>query len=177
LKVTPKTGLMSTLWCVSDQYIKLAGDAAEGTYGAWHWYVAKADDTPDHPVIGKVHDCMEKYRGTRYYDVNYIQGWMHQYLMQHALELAIKKHGFPVTGEQVAKVAAAMPAWDWGLSRSFSGYAGGDRHGWHEVRIYTVKDGQVVPASDWIPEPPEFLKLAPWIVGKGEEPKPGSSSK
>lgn len=177
LKVTPKTGLMSTLWCVSDQYIQLAGEAADGTYGPWHWYVAKSDDTPANPVIQKLRDCMEKYRGNRYYDINYIQGWMHQYLMQHALELTIKKHGFPITGEQVAKVTASMPAWNWGLSRSFSGYAGGDRHGWHEIRMYTVKNGQIVPASDWLPEPPEFLKLAPWIIGKGSEAPKASGSK
>ncbi len=177
LKVTPKTGLMSTLWCMSDKFVQLAGNAAEGTYGAWHWYVAKSDDSPSHPVIQKVHDCMEKYRGKRYYDVNYIQGWMHQYLMSHVLKRAIHKYGFPITGEQVAKVAASLPAWNWGLSRSFSGYAGGDRHGWHEVRIYTVKNGEIVPASDWIPEPPAFLKLAPWIVGKASKSEQRSGTK
>jgi ABC-type branched-subunit amino acid transport system substrate-binding protein len=177
LKVTPKTGLMATLWCLSDKYVQLAGDAANGTYGVWHWYVAKADDKPGHPVVQKVHDSMEKYRGNRYYDVNYFQGWMHQYLMQHALELAIKKYGFPVTGEQVAEVTANMPAWDWGLSRSFSGYAGGDRHGWHEARVYKVEKGEIVPVSGWLPEPPEFLKMAPWIVGKGSKQAKGSEAK
>ena len=114
LKVTPKTGLMATLWCMSDKYVQLAGGAAEGTYGAWHWYVGRSDDNPSHPVIQKVRDCMEKYRGNRYYDVNYFQGWMHQYLMSHALRLTIKKHGFPITGEQVAQATANMPPWDWG---------------------------------------------------------------
>ena len=168
LQVTPKIGLMSTLWCVSDKYIELAGDAAEGTYGPWQWYVGKAEDNPSHPVVQKVHDAMEKYRGNRYYDINYFQGWMYQYLMQHILELTIKKYGFPFTGEQVARTASTMPEWDWGLSKSFSGYAGGDRLGWHEVRMYTVKNGEVVAASDWLPTPPEFLEKAPWIVGKGK---------
>jgi len=168
LQVTPKIGLMSTLWCVSDKYIELVGDAAEGTYGPWQWYVAKSDDNPSLPVVQKVHDAMEKYRGNRYYDVNYFQGWMYHYLIQHILEMTIKKYGFPITGEQVAEVASAMPAWDWGLSRSFSGYAGGDRLGWHEVRMYQVKNGEVVPVSDWLPEPPEFLARAPWILGKGK---------
>jgi len=168
LQVTPKIGLMSTLWCVSDKYIELAGDAAEGTYGPWQWYVAKADDNPSHPVVQKVHDAMEKYRGNRYYDINYFQGWMYQYLMQHVLELTIKKHGFPFTPEQVAEVASTMPAWDWGLSNSFSGYSGGDRLGWHEVRMYKVEDGKVVATSDWLPTPPEFLKMAPWILGKSK---------
>ena len=169
LQMTPKVGLMSTLWCVSDKYVELAGNAAEGTYGPWHWYVGKSDDNPSYPVVQKVHDAMEKYRGNRYYDINYFQGWMYHYLIQHVLELTIKKHGFPITGEQVAGVASSMPAWDWGLSKSFSGYAGGDRLGWHEVRMYKVKDGEVVGVSDWLPEPPELLKRIPWVLGKGNK--------
>jgi len=166
LNVTPKISLISNLWCMSDKYIELAGDAAEGTYGPWHWNIAKADDNPSNPVVQRVHDAMEKYRGNRYYDVNYFQGWMYHYLIQHVLELTIKEHGFPITGEQVAATAKKMGKWDWGLSKSFAGYAGGDRLGWHEIKMHQVKNGEVVAVGDWIDEPAEFLKRAPWIVGK-----------
>ena len=166
LGVTPKAALMSTLWCVSDKYIELAGDVAEETYGIWQWNIGVEDDNPSNPAVKKIHDAMEKYRGNRYYDVNYFQGWTGQYINHHILELTIKKYGFPIKGEQVAECASIMAPWDWGLSRSFSGYGGGDRLGWHEVKMYQVKKGKVTGVSDWIPEPPEFLKRAPWIIGK-----------
>jgi len=169
LGLTPKVGLISTLWCLSDKYITLAGDAAEGTYGLWHWKVSKEEDNPSNPVVQKVHDAMEKYRGNRYYDINYFQGWMYHYLIQHILELTIKKYGFPITGQQVAECASNMPPWDWGLSRYFTGYRGGDRLGWHEVRVYKVKNGEIIPVSNWLPEPKEFLERAPWIIGKGSK--------
>lgn len=166
LNVTPKTDLMSTLWCLSDKYIELAGAASEGTYGIWAWNVGVADDNPSNPVVKKLRDCMEQYRGNRYYDVNYFQGWMGQYINQHALEMAIKKYGFPVTGEQVAECLSNMPPWDWGLTKAFSGYSGGDRLGWHEIKVFQVKNDKVIAVSDWVPEPAEFLKRAPWVIGK-----------
>ena len=166
LGVIPGADLMSTLWCLSDKYMELSGDAAEGTYGIWHWNISPADDSPSNPTVQKLHDAMEKYRGNRYYDVNYFQGWMGQYINHHILELAIKKYGFPIKGEQVAECASTMPAWNWGLSKSFSGYGGGDRLGWHEGRVFQAQKGKVVGVSDWIPEPAEFLKRAPWIIGK-----------
>jgi ABC-type branched-subunit amino acid transport system substrate-binding protein len=166
LNVTPEIGLMSTFWCLSDTYIELAGDAAEGTYGIWHWNVSPGDDSTSNCTVQKLRDCMEEYRGNRYYDVNYFQGWMGQYINHHILELTIKKYGFPITGEQVADCASTMPPWDWGLSGSFSGYSGGDRLGWHEIRVFQVKQGKVVGASPWIPEPAGFLKRAPWVIGK-----------
>ena len=165
LNITPKTGLMSTLWCVTDKYVELAGKAAEGTYGLWHWYVDPADDNPSLPIIKQIHDAMEKYRGNRYYDINYIQGYMYHHVIQHILELTIKKHGFPITPKQVSKALSELKGWDWGISRYFSGYDGGDRLGWHEVRAHQVKNGKVVTASDWLPEPAEFLKREPWITG------------
>ena len=161
-----KAGLMSTLWCLSDKYIELAGNASNGTYGVWGWNIAPGEDNDANPVIKKLRDCMEKYRGNRYFDVNYFQGWMGQYIFDRALKLAIKKYGFPITGEQLAKTMASMGAWDWGLSNSFSGYAGGDRMGWHEVRVFKVDNGKIVGVSNWLPEPAEFIKRAPWIVGK-----------
>jgi len=166
LEVTPRAALMSTLWCLSDTFLGIAGEAAEGAYGLWHWNVAETEDTPSYPVIRKLRDCMEKYRGNRYYDVNYFQGWMGQYIHHHVIVKAIERYGFPITGEQVAQTLSELPAWDWGLSRSFSGYAGGDRLGWHEVRVFQVRQGKIVPVSDWLPEPEEFLRRAPWIIGK-----------
>ncbi len=166
LGISPKTPLMSTLWCLSEKYIELAGDAAEGTYGIWHWNIAPSDDNPSNPVVKKLRDAMEKYRGSRYYDINYFQGWMGQYINQHIIELTISKYGFPIKGQQVAECASTMPPWSWGLSKSFSGYGGGDRLGWHEVRVFQAQKGKVVGASDWVPEPAEFLKRAPWIIGK-----------
>jgi ABC-type branched-subunit amino acid transport system substrate-binding protein len=166
LGVTPKAALMSTLWCLSEKYIELAGNAAEGAYGIWHWNIAPGDDIPSNPVVRKLRDAMEKYRGNRYYDINYFQGWMGQYINQHLIELTISKYGFPIKGEHVAECASTMPPWDWGLSKSFSGYGGGDRLGWHEVRVFQVQKSKVVGVSEWIPEPAEFLKRAPWIIGK-----------
>ncbi len=166
LGVTPKIPIMSTLWCLSEKYIELAGDAAEGTYGIWQWNIAPGDDNPSNPVVKKLRDAMEKYRGNRYYDINYFQGWMGQYINQHIIELTIAKYGFPIKGEQVAECASTMSPWNWGLSKSFSGYGGGDRLGWHEGRVFQVQKGKVVGVSEWVPEPAEFLKRAPWVIGK-----------
>lgn len=112
-----------------------------------------------------MHNAMEKYQGDRYFDVNYFNGWVPNLIMKRAVELTVAKHGFPITGEQVADTLSNMEAWDWGLSRSFSGYKGGDRLGWHEVRVYQVKGGKIIRVSDWEPEPAEFLKREPWITG------------
>ena len=40
-----------------------------------------------------------------------------------------------------------------------------------------VKKDEIVPVSGWLPEPPEFLKLAPWIVGKGSKQAKGKGDK
>jgi len=168
LGMTPQVGLMATFWCISDKYLELAKDAAEGTYGVWQWYIDPSEDSPKYPEVQKLRSAMEKYQGTRFFDVNYFNGWVPHHIIKHALEMTIQKYGFPITGEQVAETLSTMPAWDWGLSRSFSGYAGGDRLGWHEVRAYQVKSGKIVLVSDWLPEPAEFLKREPWITGGGK---------
>ena len=170
LQVTPKADLMSTFWCITPKFIELAGkEAAEGAYGVWHLNNSPEDDVPSNAIMPRVHDAMEKYRGTRFYDTNYVAGYSFHYLMQHMLEETIKKYGFPITGEQVADTASNLGGWDWGISRYFTGYKGGDRCGWHEVRPQQVKNGKVTIVDDWVQTPAEFLKREPWIVGKGNK--------
>ena len=161
-----KANLMSCIWVLGDKYLELAGDAAEGTYGMWQWYVDPKDDNPSNPEVQKVHDLMEKYRGNRYYDVNYFHGYECHYVIEHILKKAIRKYGYPITSDQVAEVTANLENWDWGLSKNFAGYASGDRHGWHEMRLYQVQKGKVACVTDWLPTPPKYLKRAPWIEGK-----------
>lgn len=168
LGMTPQVGLLATFWCVSDKFLELAKDAGEGSYGLWHWFIEPSEDNPNYPEIQKLRNAMEKYQGTRFFDVNYFNGWVPHHIIKHTLELALKKYKYPITGEQVAETLATMPAWNWGISRSFSGYGGGDRLGWHEVRAYQVKNGKITLASDWLPEPAEFLKKEPWITGGGK---------
>ena len=165
LNITPKMALMSGLWCLTDKYLELAKDAAEGTYGMWQWYVDPKDDNPSLPEVQKVHDAMEKYRGNRYYDINYFHGYERHYVLQHILEKTIKTYGFPITGEQVAETAANLEEWDWGLSRKFSGYSGGRRLGLNEIRMYQVQNNKVACVSDWIPEPAKYVAREPWISG------------
>jgi ABC-type branched-subunit amino acid transport system substrate-binding protein len=165
LGLTPKVGLIATLFNLTDKYVEMAGAAGEGTYAAWQYYVDPGDDTPAHPVIHEIHDLMEKYRGDRYYNVMYIHGYAFHTLIHHILKLSIEKYGFPITGEQVAEVTSNLRPWDWGLSRYFTGYAGGDRLGWHEVRLHQVKKGKVVCVSDWLRAPDGILKREPWITG------------
>jgi len=166
LGLTPGIKLITTYWSLNEIFPKLGGDAANGAYGLWHLYVADEDDNPSNPEVVKIHDAMEKYRGNRYFSTGYIVGWMSQHIQAHQLEEAIKKYGFPITGEDVANASSEMGSWDWGLSRSFSGYRGGDRLGWHEHRVFQMKEGKRRVASDWIPTPAPFLKRAPWLVGK-----------
>ena len=162
----PEIGVMNSMFGLNSTYVEVAGGAAEGNYGLHQWYVDPAYDSPSFPVVQRFRDCMEKYRGNRYYDSGYIGGWMYGYLMHHIVELAIKRYGYPITGEQVAEAASTTPPWDWGLSRSFSGFSGGARLGWHEVQVYQVKNGKIVRVSDWLPEPKEFLGRAPWVLGR-----------
>jgi len=166
LKVTPKTDLLTTYWSLNENFPRLAGDAGNGAYGMWQYYVAKEDDNPSNPEVVKIHDAMEKYHGNRYWGISYFQGWLCQHLQAHMMKLAIKKYGFPITGEQVSSAAVDMGPWDWGLSRTFSGYRGGDRLGFHEQRIFQMKQGKIRVVSDWVPEPAGFLERAPWVVGK-----------
>lgn len=166
LNMTPEVALMATLWNLSEDFIKLAGDASEEAYGLWQFYLDPADDNPSLPVVQKVRDGMEKYRGNRYHDNLYFAGWMHEYIVYHALEITLKKYGYPITSEQVAECLSTMPIWDWGLSRKFYGYSGGDRLGLHEVRVYQVKKGKIVCYKDWLSEPMEFIKRAPWVFGR-----------
>ena len=163
----PDIGVMNSMFGLTNTYVEVAGAAAaEGDYGLHQWYLDPAYDSPSFPVVQRLRDSMEKYQGNRYCDTGYVQGWMCMYLMHHIVELAIGKYGYPITGEQVAEAASTMPPWDWGLSRSFSGFSGGDRLGWHETQVYQVKNGKIVRASDWLPEPEEFLRRAPWVLGR-----------
>lgn len=165
LQMTPKVALLTNVWNLTDKYLELARDAAEGTYGLWIWYIDPSEDSPNYPETQRARNAMEKYQGNRYFDVGYFNGWTPHVIIKRALELTVEKYGFPITGEQVAETLAGLGTWNWGLSRSFSGYKGGDRCGWHETRVYQVKKGKVTRVSDWIPEPPEFLKREPWITG------------
>ncbi len=146
----PRDRVVSLVWGASESDINVAGwDQAEGYYGLQFAGVGS-----DHSVIN---DIKQMYRDEgkdlpKAMDISvyYNRGVFIAALHARAIQLAVEKHGPSVTGEQVRDGMEAITGFDMGgflppLTITRDDHEGG---GW--VKVYQVKGGKWVEASDWI---------------------------
>jgi branched-chain amino acid transport system substrate-binding protein len=146
----PRDRMVSLIWGTSESDINVAGwDEAEGYYG-----LQVAGVGQDFPVIKEIQKMYEeegKPRPTSMdISVYYNRGVLFAALHARAIQLALEKNGYPITGEQVRDGMESIRDFDLGgflppLNISRADHEGG---GW--VKIYQVKGGKFVEVTDWI---------------------------
>lgn len=125
-------------WCTDEQYVSLAGPAAEGTKGVAPFapptvQVAGMKDPADY--LQSKGESLEK-KG-----VHFVQGWYTAALMAAGIEKAIKDGGDP-TGEQIKKALEEMAAFDTGGVTPPIKFTAEDHEGMKAAPLYQVKNGQ-----------------------------------
>ena len=117
-------------------------------------WVGKYVWSQDHKVIDEIKALYQKegkaLPKTMKVTVYYNRGVFFSAIHARAIQLAIEANGYPVTGEQVKNDMDTIHDFDMDgflppLNLSPEDHEGG---GW--VKVYQVKGGKWVPASDWI---------------------------
>jgi branched-chain amino acid transport system substrate-binding protein len=145
----PRNRMISLVWGSSENDIAVAGwEEAEGYYGMQ--FASVGDDFPVIKEIVDMYAAEGKPKPEAMkVSVHYNRGVLIAALHTRAIQLAVEKHGYPVTGEQVKEAMETIRDFDLGgflppLNLSPQDHEGG---GW--VRLYQVKGGKWVPATDW----------------------------
>jgi branched-chain amino acid transport system substrate-binding protein len=146
----PRDRMISLVWGASENDINVAGwEEAEGYYGLQ--FAGVGED------FGVIQEIIQMYKdegkdkpGAMEVSVHYNRGVLIAALHVRAIQIAVEKNGYPVTGAQVKEAMESIKGFDLGgflppLTVSPTDHEGG---GW--VRIYQVKGGKWVPATDWI---------------------------
>jgi branched-chain amino acid transport system substrate-binding protein len=160
----PRDKIIGVWWCGSEEDVRPAGDAAVG-YIASNFHGVGTDFPMIKEIIDKVYGAgkgnLDKERvGTVYYNRGVVHGIVHT----EALRMAIKKFGFPLTGEQfkwalenlditearLNEIGASgfMPP----IKTSPTNHEGG---GW--VRFQQWDGNKWVSISDWVPPYKELV--------------------
>lgn len=125
-------------WCADEQYVALAGDAAEGAKGV-------APFAPPTAQVAGMKDPREylqsKGESLEKKGVHYVQGWYTAALMSAGIEKAIKDGGDP-TGEQIKRGLEEMTAFDTGGVTPPIDFTADDHEGMKSAPLYQVKNGQ-----------------------------------
>jgi branched-chain amino acid transport system substrate-binding protein len=160
----PREKITGVWWCGSEEDVRPAGDAATG-YIASNFHGVGTDFPMIQEILAKVYGAgkgnLEKERvGTVYYNRGVVHGIVHT----EALRTAIRRFGFPITGEQfkwalehlditekrLKEIGAAgfMPP----IKTSPDNHEGG---GW--VRFQQWDGTKWVSISDWVPPYKEIV--------------------
>lgn len=125
-------------WCTNEQYISLAGQAAEGSKGVAPFAPPTVDvpgmQDPSAYLESKGESLQEK--GTQY-----VQGWYTMALMAAGIEKAIADGGTP-TGEQIRIALEEMPAFETGDVTPPIDFSADNHEGMDTAPMYKVTDGQ-----------------------------------
>ena len=146
----PRDRVISLVWGASESDINVAGwDQAEGYYGLQFAGVGQ-----DHAIIKEIKQMFadegKEPRKTMEITVYYNRGVFIIALHARAIQIALEKHGYPITGENVRDAMESIRDFDLDgfmppLNLSRQDHEGG---GW--VKVYQVKGGAWVEASDWM---------------------------
>jgi branched-chain amino acid transport system substrate-binding protein len=145
----PRDRMIGLVWGASESDINVAGwDEAEGYYG-----IQFAGVGQDFPIIREIvkmyADEGKPKPPSMEISVYYNRGVLIAALHARAIQLALEKNKYPITGEQVRDAMESIKNFDLGgflppLNLSRADHEGG---GW--VKIYQVKGGKWVPVTDW----------------------------
>ncbi|MFN3742329.1 MAG: ABC transporter substrate-binding protein [Anaerolineales bacterium] len=133
-------------WCADEIFLKLAGPAAEGVFGAIPF------TPPSSPVPGhKDPDEWLKARGSSLEEkgLHYAQGWWTMAVMTEGIRRTVQQ-GKPVTGENIRAALESIQNFDTGGVTAPITFSPTDHGGNKALRIFKVENGKWVQVSDFI---------------------------
>ena len=130
-------------WCGDEQFIELAGEAAEGALGVLPFAPATADaeglTAPSEYLSGAGGDLEDQ-------GVHYVQGWYTMAVMAEAIKAAAENG--EVTGDTVKTALEELPSFDTGGISAPIDFSAESHAGMPGSKIYEVKDGKWTEATD-----------------------------
>jgi branched-chain amino acid transport system substrate-binding protein len=123
-------------WCGDEQFIELAGDAADGALGVLPFAPATAEAKGLQEVQGDVQGQ----------GVHYVQGWYTMALMAEGIKAAAEKGD--VTGESLKAALEELPAFETGDVSAPIDFSADSHAGMPGAKIYEVKDGKWTEVTD-----------------------------
>jgi branched-chain amino acid transport system substrate-binding protein len=123
-------------WCGDEQFIELAGDAADGALGVLPFAPATAEAKGLEEVQGDVQGQ----------GVHYVQGWYTMALMAEGIKAAAEKGD--VTGESLKAALEELPAFETGDVSAPIDFSADSHAGMPGAKIYEVKDGKWTEVTD-----------------------------
>lgn len=152
LKDAEKQGMKAKMqfillnWCADEIFLKLAGPAAEGVYGAIPF------TPPTSPVPGhkdpdewlKAHGSSLEEKG-----LHYAQGWWTMAVMTEGIRRVVKE-GKPVTGENIRAALESIQNFDTGGVTAPITFSPTDHGGNKALRIFKVENGKWIQVTDFI---------------------------
>jgi branched-chain amino acid transport system substrate-binding protein len=144
LGLTPAMQFVCLNWCANETFIKLAGDAAEGTVGA----------IPFVPVGAEGAKTALDYAASKNIDYggaasNFVQGWWSMAILTEGIDRAVKS-GKPVTGEAIKAELEALKDFSTGGVTQPVSFSGTDHRGSKELKIFQVKSGKWEPVTEFM---------------------------
>ena len=144
--VKDKMKFIGLNWAADENFIKLAGPAAEGVVGAIPF------TPPSYPVDGhKDADKWLKDHGSSLEEkgLHYTQGWWTMAVMAEAIKRVLDG-GKPVNGENIKAALEAMQSIETGGVTSTLNFSPTSHKGNASLRLYVVKDGKWQQLTDFI---------------------------
>jgi branched-chain amino acid transport system substrate-binding protein len=123
-------------WCGDEQFIELAGDAADGALGV----------LPFAPATGEAKGLEEVQGDVQGQGVHYVQGWYTMALMAEGIKAAVEKGD--VTGESLKTALEELPAFETGDVSAPIDFSADSHAGMPGAKIYEVQDGKWTEVTD-----------------------------
>lgn len=132
-------------------FVELAGADAEGIYGVYptvNW----GDDVP---AMAKMTEYVRKYHPDDEGNMDYITSWAEGLIVAEILRLAIENVGFDnLTPQTVEEYGfKKLNNFDVGGLHGPVTYTPGDNRLSKSVRIFQIKNGELVPITGWVEAP------------------------
>ena len=159
-RIGVKLGFATGTGTYSEEIITLAGELAEGYIGMVGLAMPVEEDTI--PEIKVSRQLLEKNHPGKVLTVNSVTGHFGAVLVTHIVSVALEKFGYPLTGSQVREAITTIKHYDCeGLQPGLVSWGPGDTWDDHcaieQSRLGIVKEGKMIPLTDWTPVPMEIM--------------------
>jgi branched-chain amino acid transport system substrate-binding protein len=130
-------------WCGDEQFVELAGEAAEGALGVLPF----APATAEAEGLAEPSEYLSSAGGNlEDQGVHYVQGWYTMAVMAEAIKAAAESG--EVTGDTVKSALEELPSFDTGGISAPIDFSAESHAGMPGSKIYEVKDGKWTEATD-----------------------------
>jgi branched-chain amino acid transport system substrate-binding protein len=131
--------------------VELAGEDAENVYGVYPT-VKWGDDVP---AMAKMTEYCKKYHPDDYGNMDYITSWAEGLIVAEILRLAVQNVGIDnLTPQKVEEYGfKKLKNFNVGGLHGPVTYTAGDNRLSKSVRVFQVKNGEIVPVTGWVDAP------------------------